>query len=94
MVCSEAVSELMSQGEDGLVDRPLLAIIQQSDEPRVLPRPTQGPQAGQAGGAVVEIPGKQNLMVRSKETTVATLRHWKTKFKIQSNSTSNKLDSH
>ena len=66
MVGSEAVSELVGQGEDGLVDRPLLAIIQQSDEPRVLPRPTQGPQAGQARGAVVEIPGEQNSNSASK----------------------------
>ena len=55
MVCSEAVSELVGQGEDGLVDWPLLAIVQQRDEPGVLTRPTQGSQAGQARGAVVEI---------------------------------------
>ena len=60
MVSSEAVSELVGQCQDGLVDRPLLAIIQQRDEPGVLARPTQGPQARQARGAVMEIPAEQN----------------------------------
>ena len=59
MVGSEAVPELVRQGEDGLGEGALLAVVQQSDEPGVLARLTQRPQAGQPRGAVVEISGNK-----------------------------------
>ena len=64
MVGPEAVPELMGQGQDGLIDCPLLAVVQESHEARVLTRPAQGPQAGQARGAVMKIPAKYLSMCR------------------------------
>ena len=55
MVCPQAVAELVRQGEHGLGGLPLLAVVQQSDEAGVLPRPAQRPHRGQPRRAVVEV---------------------------------------
>ena len=55
VVRPQAVAELVRQGQHGLRGLPLLAVVQQSDEPGVLPRPAQRPHCGQARRAVVEV---------------------------------------
>ena len=55
VVRPQAVAELVRQGQHGLRGLPLLAVVQQSDEPGVLPRPAQRPHRGQARRAVVEV---------------------------------------
>ena len=55
VVRPQAVAELVRQGQHGLRGLPLLAVVQQSDDPGVLPRPAQRPPRGQARRAVVEV---------------------------------------
>ena len=57
----EAVHQFMSESDDGLVERPVLLVVQEGDEAGVLGWSAGPAHCGQSRGSIMEISAKRKI---------------------------------